>query len=132
MGKKELIDYNMETVTSDTYNLKLQMTVQNRLVKYIFEKSKTKLKRKKGIGVSGSVDEIKSFKIPAEGHYFKLLKTALNKQVRDIAKIFHEDGIYIVNHEVLDAYFIKDVEKDVWRVHIKLEGYYNDKRKQQE
>jgi len=122
--KKDKYEWNIKCTTPSDYELTLTLHTTNRLLKYIFQQSKTKLSRSKQIRFKGSPDELTEFDI--HPNYLKLIKTNINPILKKETKNFKKDGIQLLTYEVISCKFIKNGEK--WDIKVYIEGVYIDKR----
>jgi len=118
------IDYDFETETPTTYKCTLSMPFKNRLMHIIYNKSKSKLK-KKGVNPTGNINQVKEFE--AEPRYFKLIHTIIFKKFKDIIKEVKEDGIEVLTSEVTACIYQRKTARN-WTATITVSGNFADKR----
>jgi len=123
---KKVIDWKFKVYSISDYLLNVDMDTKNQLIKFIFGKTVTKLKRTKNIRVdSTKFDKIDFFRV--EPQYYNLLATFLKPVVRNCNKtIRSKHGIEILNAKTKDAWF-KKIDEDVWHIKIVLTGQYAKK-----
>lgn len=123
-----LFDYDFECMNIDDYILKLQVKVDSRLLKMILEKSIEKIKRSKGINVSGDIDSLD--RVDVDKHYWKLIKTGISGTLKKVESQLkdQEHDIKLLNHAVFKMFFVKVNEKS-WMVNIEIIGQYVDKKR---
>lgn len=122
------IDFDLRCQNLTEYECIIKMKIPNKLLNSIFQKTRKRLMRKKGINVpDNDPGLIEEFQIPA--NYLKAVKTALNKTMKDIKHQVWKDGIFLTSYEVVDAKYTKNPKNpDKWDVWAKVEGKYADKR----
>lgn len=124
--QKEPIKYKIICTTPTDYELNLEIPAKDRLLLRIFSKSK-RLLSIKGINVKDNKPEaINEF--PIIPSYYKILKTILKRQIKEISKDFAKDGIELLNFEVIKARFKRNPNTKDWIVYITVSGVYADKR----
>ena len=119
------IDYAIECVNPQNYKLRLTFHADQLLLKKIWNFRKNQLLRKKGIDTRNhTLDEVKEFKVPDQYHNF--LKISIKSAFVTVAKVFQNDGITLLSHDLVNAIYILN-EKGGWDIHIFLEGIYSKK-----
>lgn len=121
-----MAQYRIETINESDYILELMFKAQSRLFKKIFNKAKTKLKRKHNLSVNGEIEEIKEFKIP--DNQIKLIQMAIKGEINKISNQTKQDGIELLNYNVISATFKQDIDGNFWNIFINVGGIYSDKR----
>lgn len=127
----DIYDYEINCLNFTDYELIITLYTDNKILLYVFNKSKTKLKRK-GANIeanSQDIDKIKNFEVDAR--YHKLIKTTIIKQYNQLAAVFKRDGIELLNYEINKVRFERQEEgknKGKWAIIITCAGQYSDKR----
>jgi 6-pyruvoyl-tetrahydropterin synthase len=117
-------DYDFELLTDTDFKLVLTIYTQARIMNYVFNQSRDKLK-KKGVNVKGAPETINEFEVPEQ--YFKPLKVACRKLLKTVAGITEKDKIIILNHyDVVKVVYKKVLNK--WHCIITIRGLYKDER----
>lgn len=122
--KNKKINWKFKALNPVDYELDIYSNIENRLIMYIFGKAKRKIARTKNINVKGNISDINVINIPPM--YYNLLKTILNPVCKAAVKSTKEDGIEILNFQVISAKFIRSSID--WDVNITFGGQYVDKR----
>lgn len=118
------IEYDFDAVNPTDYRLELKQKIESRLMNFLYQKSKKALMRT-GKVVNGNPDKVEQFELPQ--HFLKLLKTMLNKPIRDIEKQLKQDKIELLTLNIEKSYFKRDKSRD-WINFVILKGNYVDKR----
>lgn len=120
--------YVFECEDEKDYKLVLTYKASSSLFKTLFEKTKGKLAKKESINVPGSLEFIEQFEILDEckASMLPVLKRATRKQVNVVSKEVREDGIVMINHNVVNAIYRKK-NKDTWLVDVIVKGQYVQK-----
>lgn len=115
-------DYHLRIINPSDFELDLKLLVKNRLLKLIFLKSQKKLRRSKGVDVSGDTELIDRFDV--DKRFLGLLKTMIGK-VWNITrkKILVEDGFDLLDYYIDQAFFERRKDRD-WDVVLCLKGQY--------
>lgn len=122
--KQEKYEYKIRCINPSDYELKLTLHTENRLLKYIFQKSKQRLARIHNIQVKGNIDEVNEIEIP--NNYLNLIKTNIYPIYKKQYKIFLEDGIQLLSYTVDKCHFERI--NGEWQIIIIITGVYIDKR----
>lgn len=119
-----ILDYHFRAINPTDFEIDLVYHAENKLMVHVYNKSRSKLLRKKNVMVAGNPDVIAGFDVPPE--YINMLKTAIRPNVASIRKEVKQDGIEIMEWNVSDAKFKR--VKEEWNICITVSGVYADKR----
>ena len=126
--KKRKGDYHFKCLDSDKYRLSFDFAVKDRKFMLVFEKSKKALMKKANMKLPETKSMLKD-KFEVDPSLHKLLITFLNRQIREALAETKADGIHAYTPDIITrAYFEKDKELKIWKIHIMLKGIYVDKR----
>jgi len=123
MSDDKKIDWNFKAINPVDYELTIECIVSNKMMFYIFMKSKEKISRTKNISVRGDINSISAFDIPPS--YHNLLKTILKKVTRDVVETIKKDGIVTISLYMKSGQFVRDDKE--WKVKIIFKGQYVNK-----
>ena len=101
--KKDPIDWAIACTSDVEYNILLEMKAEGWLIKNVFEKSRTKLKRKGVDFKAGArdLDAISAFEL--DPRFYNVVKTFLRKTFNLIEKEVKADGIILLSYNVVSG-----------------------------
>lgn len=122
-------DYEFSAVNYTDYELVITLFTLNRILKKVFERaSKSRvLSQKFGAKVRElepkQIDETNEIIVSPQ--YYKLVNVGSRKILGIVQDIILKDGVYMLNHDIEEIRFIRNVEnKLIWEMHIKYIGQY--------
>lgn len=121
---KKTLDWEFKALNAIDYKIDLSFNVENKMLWYIFQKSRTRIARTKNINISGDVENIQRFDI--DKRYHNLLTNIISPIIKKIKKETQEDKIEVLSYYVKYGFFKKKL--DIWNVYIEVQGQYVDKR----
>jgi len=130
MKQSEPTDYEFELITPTDYSCNLNLKIESKIMRLIFQKSMTTLRRKHNIKLGDSVDiknkfdDVDEFSIDSKFHH--MLKVLCRKTFSDVSAEIKNMKVEVLDNKILGANFKKVGEK--WQIQIKLIGNCIDKR----
>lgn len=118
------IEYDFKTLNPSEFECTFLMNTSNRMMNFLFMKSKNEMLEKKGVKVDGSPQSVTSFDVPDK--FFNYLKTLLHKQRGFVESEVGVDKIVILTWRVMSARFTR--KGSSWDIKIIMGGDYVDKR----
>jgi len=125
MFRKEIFDHEIDCINPTDFELLLTLHVKKGLLEMIFNKTRSRILRKKNMEVKGNPDSIDNFDVPV--NYYKILKLQCKKLIKIVSIGYKKDGIELLNYDVTGARFIKNKSSN-WNIKIRFKGVYTDKR----
>lgn len=123
---KMAIDFKFKLTSETDFQIDFFMEINNRWLKYAFNKSKKKLSKKLKKDIEADLNVIEEFEIPEDvkGQLLPILKRALGGKVSDVAAMVKDDsGIIIQKYAVENAYYVRDGDK--WKVDLRVVGQWS-------
>lgn len=116
-------DYHIKCINPVDYELNIILPGSHKIMTDLFQKTKQKLRRARGILVGGDMNAIGTFDVTEE--YIPLIKVWMKKPFEIVKKEIEKDGVIKIlgYEEVKDVKFIKNQSKD-WDISINLTGHY--------
>jgi hypothetical protein len=123
--KREVWDWHFKALNPVDCHIIITLHAMNSILKDLYAKAVTRLKRIKKLDVSGNPEVISRFEIPHQ--YLRFVGTTVNKQLKKVRKLVLKDGIVVVREHIDTAYFIRNKEND-WDIVIRFKGEYANRR----
>lgn len=127
-------DYEFETINPTDFKLKIWVNINhpsirgNRVLMKSFNMTRNILAKRYGKSVKGDPNVIKSFKIPDQYGYYKVINVATNQPLKDIKSQLYCDNIKVFSFDICEAEFKRD-DNDDWNIIVNYNGQYNDMRR---
>lgn len=119
---KDKWKYVIRKVNPVDFELEFTFVVKNDLLIKVFNASRDKLAKKKGIEVKDvDIDKVGAFDVTE--NYFNLIKTFVRKPFKITSgEVRRLDRMNLVNYEVGRVWFVR--EESFWNIHILTKGSY--------
>lgn len=126
-----LVPFKFQATSETEYKLELEYEFDAKVFNMLFDKTKTQLKKKRGLEVTGEAGEIEEFSLPKDKIFVfrPVLWKAARSNFYNVKKQIKADGIKILNAEVSDAIF-KKTPDDKYKVKIIITGDYVNEHNQ--
>jgi hypothetical protein len=116
----ENFEYDFECLNHMDYQCKIILKAKGSLMGKLFRMAKVALKRKHNIEVAGEIDKVDRIEIP--DNMKKLTGIYIRKTYHIVKRIVGEDGIKLLNYELIKGDFIK--KDSDWDIELTIGGQY--------
>ena len=122
------MDYEIDSISDDEYELKIFLKTSDNAFNSLLKKNISKVQRKLGGVKKVDFDSWAGDKefIVLPKIYFNLLATALKKSVKKIKLQLLADKVELVSGRIVDAYYQRKSEDNLWIINVIIRGGYKD------
>jgi len=125
-NKNNKFDYEFNCINPTDYILTFEVSISNRMIKYIFMKAREQIIKQRLKKPEDFKEDIPLDKFDLPQQYLKLMNVSMTSFLKDVKNQVSQDNIIILEHKLERGYFEK--LETVWKCKLIYGGCYIDKR----